>query len=150
MDLHGLVYLPEWLLALLVLFGPSIAACALGIGLALWYTRQDSAATQRAETLLRELLGAEAYQELVSQGYLLVPSPSRPHRTYRIPHRPEMVEVYEEGKLVSKLCIRPVVRVPDADIVLMHKLMIEGNEEQYLRTANHFSPGILRDFRGTM
>ena len=28
--------------------------------------------------------------------------------------------------------------VPDADVVVMHKLMIEGNEREYLRRANYF------------
>ena len=30
--------------------------------------------------------------------------------------------------------------IPDGDAVLMHKLMIEGNEEEYLRIANRFEP----------
>jgi precorrin-3B methylase len=30
--------------------------------------------------------------------------------------------------------------VPDADIVVMHKLMIEADEETYLQTANTFTP----------
>jgi hypothetical protein len=30
--------------------------------------------------------------------------------------------------------------VPDDDIVVMHKLMIEADEETYLQTANTFTP----------
>jgi hypothetical protein len=30
-------------------------------------------------------------------------------------------------------------RVPDADIVAMHKLMIEADEETYLQTANQLT-----------
>ncbi len=33
--------------------------------------------------------------------------------------------------------------LPDGDVVVMHKLMIEANEEEYLQKANHFAPGII-------
>jgi len=46
------------------------------------------------------------------------------------------VEVYDEGKLTMRLCVEPLERLPAADVVLMHKLMIEGNEERYLHEAN--------------
>jgi hypothetical protein len=38
------------------------------------------------------------------------------------------------------LCVQPIDPVPDGDVVMMHKLMIEGNEEEYLRIANRFEP----------
>ena len=33
--------------------------------------------------------------------------------------------------------------LPDGDVVVMHKLMIEANEQEYLQKANHFAPGII-------
>ena len=36
--------------------------------------------------------------------------------------------------------MQPTRWVPDGDLVLMHKLMIEANEAEYLRTANFFKP----------
>jgi hypothetical protein len=39
-----------------------------------------------------------------------------------------------------ELCLQPVEPLPEGDVVLMHKLMIEANEQEYLRTANHFVP----------
>src|SRR5258708_3052580 len=32
---------------------------------------------------------------------------------------------------------------PDGDVVVMHKLMIEANEEEYLQKANQFAPSII-------
>jgi hypothetical protein len=36
--------------------------------------------------------------------------------------------------------------VPDADIVVMHKLMIEADEETYLQTANRLAPVCIDDW----
>lgn len=96
----------------------------------------DTEAQLRATELLREVLSAAEYRHLEQFGYLMVPSPGVPERTYRIPSRPGMVAVYQSGKLVEKLCLQPIERLPAADVVLMLKLMIEANEEKYLRTAN--------------
>jgi hypothetical protein len=95
-------------------------------------------AERRAEALLRQMLTEEEYQQLVCQGYLKVQSPSVPQRTYLIPRYRGLVRVYESGKSVMRLCVGPVDPVPDADVVLIHKLMIEGNEDEYLRSANVF------------
>jgi hypothetical protein len=37
-----------------------------------------------------------------------------------------------------RLCLQPVEYLPDADIVVLHKLMIEANEEAYLAKANKY------------
>jgi hypothetical protein len=95
-------------------------------------------AEQRAEQLLKVLLPAEQYNHLVRKGYLEVQSGMYPYRTYRIPRHRGSVEVYEMGRLVMSLCVQPTEVVPDADVVVMHKLMIEGNEREYLRRANYF------------
>jgi len=95
-------------------------------------------AEQRAEQLLRILLTSDQYNHLVRKGYLEVPSGMYPYRAYRIPRHRGSVEVYEMGRLVMSLCVQPTEVVPDADVVVMHKLMIEGNEREYLRRANYF------------
>ena len=38
------------------------------------------------------------------------------------------------------LCVQPLGPLPDGDVVRMHKLMSEANEEEYLRIANRFEP----------
>jgi hypothetical protein len=44
--------------------------------------------------------------------------------------------VIEQGRQTASLCLQPLEKVPDADQVVMHKLMIEADEETYLQTAN--------------
>jgi hypothetical protein len=100
--------------------------------------RSRVVAEQRAETLLRDVLSSGQFHQLRRRGYLDVPSPSRPTRTYRIPRSRDQVRVYENGRLIERLCVQAIEPVPSGDIVLMHKLMIEGNEAEYLRIANHF------------
>lgn len=95
---------------------------------------------RRAETLLRQLLTEEEYRQLNQQGFLTVPSPTHFDRVYRIPRRPGQVSVFECGRLVMNLCIQPTKVLPAADVVGMHKLMIQGNESEYLQVANRISP----------
>ncbi len=96
------------------------------------------AAEEKAERLLQSHLTPEEWRLLQTQGYLRVPSPSTPGRIYLIPRDRSLVRVYEQGKPVLRLCVGPVENVPDADVILMHKLLIEGAEDEYLRTANYF------------
>lgn len=97
-------------------------------------------AQERAELLLQELLTEDEYRQLNRRGYLEIPSPSQSGRTYRVPRHQGQVKVFEEGVPVMALCVQSVEPIPDADAVLMHKLMIEGNEDHYLRVANRFEP----------
>ncbi len=106
-------------------------------GFARYYVNKQEA-EQRAETLLKSLLSNDQYSHLVRKGYIEVPSAMYPYRSYRIPRHRGSVEVYEMGRLVMSLCVQPTESVPDADVVVMHKLMIEGNEREYLRRANYF------------
>lgn len=92
----------------------------------------------RAEALLREMLSDDEYRRLAREGFLEVRSPNLPGRVYHIPRHQGRVHVYERGRPVMKLCVQPTKPIPDADIVVMHKLMIEGNEHEYLRVANRF------------
>jgi len=91
-----------------------------------------------AERLLAEILPEHEYQQLTRRGYLEVASPGIPGRIYRVPKYRGRVHVYEYGHPVMSLCIQPVDLIPDGDVVVMHKLMIEGNESEYLRLANQF------------
>jgi hypothetical protein len=45
--------------------------------------------------------------------------------------------MYEEGRLKAGLCIGPQKPLPRPDVILAHKLMLEGDEAGYLQTANH-------------
>ncbi len=49
----------------------------------------------------------------------------------------------EHNELRERLCVQPASNgLPDADVVLMHKLLIESDERAYLLTANHFPRAI--------
>ena len=98
------------------------------------------AAKRRAGELLRAVLTPDQYGHLMQRGHIDIASPSDPERIYRVPKGPGRVQVREKGKLTMWLCLQPLERVPEADLLVMHKLMIEADEETYLRKANRFSP----------
>src|SRR6266700_2841188 len=112
--------------------------------LAIYYLSQSPDGREsRAKALLREMLTENQYQQLIKFGYLEVPSPSIDYRVYRIPGSGGLVKVFERGSAVMELCLQPAEPLPDGDVVVMHKLMIEANEQEYLQKANHFAPGII-------
>jgi hypothetical protein len=106
--------------------------------------RANYAAKKRAETLLRNSITDEQYQQLVDHGYLEIPSRLYPGYLYRIPRTQQRVQIYETNQSVTtpysrklaELCVVPCDSVPDADMVLAHKLMIEADEQTYLSIAN--------------
>jgi hypothetical protein len=95
-------------------------------------------AERRATDLLRDILTPEQFHQLAWRGYLEIPSPTEPRRVYRVPRSKGYVQVIENGRAVMRLCLQPVEALPDADVVVLHKLMIEGNEEVYLQKANKY------------
>jgi hypothetical protein len=95
-------------------------------------------AERRATLLLREMLTSEEFRQLTWLGYIDVPSPSDRNRTYRVPRTRGYVQVIEGGRATMRLCLQPTERIPDADVVLLHKFMIEANEATYLDKANKF------------
>ena len=97
-------------------------------------------AKRRAGELLRAVLTPDQYGHLMQRGHIDIASPSDPERIYRVPKGSGRVQVREKGKLTMWLCLQPLERVPEADLLVMHKLMIEADEQTYLRKANRFSP----------
>ena len=131
--------LQEWLFVLVLLEVLSFALLAS----VRWYPRYpqmagkiDADARLKATELLREVLSEAERRQLAETRFLMVPSPSVASRVYRIPAMGGMVEVYDSGKLSSRLCVQPAERLPAADMVVVHKVMIEGSEGEYQRTAN--------------
>lgn len=98
-------------------------------------------AERKGQELLRRLLTAEEYAQLQRDGYLVVASRSVAGRVYRVPRRRGFVERHEDGVAPLRLCLVPDRWLPDADIVLMHKFLIEADEALYLQRANHLGPG---------
>jgi hypothetical protein len=56
-----------------------------------------------------------------------------------VPRTKELVREIEQGKHKANLSLQPLETVPDADLVIIHKLIIEAEEETYLQTANLFT-----------
>jgi hypothetical protein len=116
---------------------------ALAISPMLWliiepYCKGFWRAERQAADLLRDTLTPEQFHQLTWRGYIEIPSPTEPHRVYRVPRSKGYVQVIENGRAVMRLCLQPVECLPDADVVVLHKLMIEGNEETYLQKANKY------------
>jgi hypothetical protein len=95
-------------------------------------------AERRAADLLRDVLTPEQIRQLAWSGYLEIQSSTEPQRVYRVPLAKGYVQVVENGRTVMRLCVQPVVYLPDADVVALHKLMIEADEENYLLRANKY------------
>jgi hypothetical protein len=113
--------------------------------LAIYYLSQtpDGRVGRFRESMSEHLSAESRAKVLLKFGYLEVPSPSIENRLYRIPGSGGLVKVYEKGSAVMELCLQPAEPLPDGDVVVMHKLMIEANEQEYLQKANHFAPGII-------
>jgi len=116
---------------------------AVAISPILWlllqpYFKGWSRAERRATDLLRDVLTPEQFRQLLWKGYLEIPSSTEPQRVYRVPRTRGYVQVIENGRATMRLCLQPVECLPDADIVILHKLMIEANEETYLQKANKY------------
>lgn len=125
-------------LVLMLVLLPAIVLIALIINSAMpWLSRSWREAEARADTLIRSLLSEEDYQKLRRDGYLDIPSPNYPQRIYRVPSGAGTVAVMEGGQCIARLCVYSTQPIPEREAVLVHKLMIEGNEHEYLRTANH-------------
>jgi hypothetical protein len=95
-----------------------------------------SDANGKANDLLRSVLTGEEYHQLMRNGYLDIPSPRDQGCVYRVPRAQGLVGVIEQGRCKMSLCLQSLEWVPDADMVAIHKLMIEADEETYLQTAN--------------
>lgn len=108
----------------------------------------STSAQKRSLELLRDVLNAQEVEQWTSQGYLDVRSPQDAQRIYRIRRADGLVRVYEQGKAVRALCLQPVEPLPSNDLVVLHKLMIQGNEHEYVHQARHF-PAFFPDLDGS-
>lgn len=95
---------------------------------------EAAAARDRAEQLLVEHLTPQQREQLRANGYFEVEVAGK---TYRIRRgRAGNVRQVIEGREKLQLCIHPTEMVPDADTMLAQKLLLEADEESFLRIAN--------------
>jgi hypothetical protein len=110
-----------------------------------WF-RPAHAANRRAEALVRRLLSTEEQAQLRRDGFLDVPSQQVSGRTYRIPRRGSPVAVLEPDGHVKYLCLQPEMPVASPELVLVHKLLLEGAEQEYWDKANRVGRPMGRGF----
>ncbi len=104
-----------------------------------WDAADNDEAWDRAEQLLEDSLTPEQHAAYEEHGYLEIPSGMHPGRVYRLDcWRP--VAVFEHGQFAGAICLRPREHLPGPDVVLARKLLIEGAEEEFLRSGNWLSP----------
>jgi len=98
--------------------------------------RKLAEAKQRADELLKAHLTPQQREEFEqhNQFHLLIGD-----KKYRIRRgRSRNIQlVNEQGAVVKTLCAHPSVMVPDGDCLLAQKLMLETDEQEFLRIANH-------------
>lgn len=95
----------------------------------------------RAARRLKRFLSEDQIETWRQHGYVDVQSAHHPGRRYRIPARPDvdLVWMYEEDRVAQGLCVQPEgQRLLAADLVLMHKLYIQADEERYLLAARRY------------
>ena len=92
-------------------------------------------AEKRSKLLREEFLTSEESRQLSESGHLLVRSPRWANRIYRIPAEGRWIDVYDSGRLSMRVCAQQSQRVHAGDDLLAHKFMIEGSEEEYLRSS---------------
>ena len=100
------------------------------------------AAAQRGRVVVRDLLTPTELGMLFEHGYLDVPSRVTAERIYRVPAHPGIVTVFDAGVPTARLCLVPARAVPVPEHVLLHKVMLEAAEADYLKSANRFTGGL--------
>lgn len=84
--------------------------------------------------------------QLQRDGFLEVTSRLVTGRKYRIPRGGSPVAVLEPDGRVLYLCLQPETHVPRAELVVLHKLMLEGAEAEYWQQANRVGRAMGRGF----
>lgn len=86
----------------------------------------------KAKELLLEHLSPVQRESFEKTGLFIVETAKK--NRYRLGHVP--VKLREDGKVVTSYCIHMGGNVPKDDELLGFKLMLEANEEEFLKTAN--------------
>jgi len=123
----------------------ALSLLVLGVLFALeWHMRHGGwikpgvTPTERAEALLREFLDEREYEQWTRRDYVDVVSPHNAQRIYRIPRYIGLVRMYENGIAMCELCLRSVEPLNGPDVIVLHKLMIQGDEQAYLASARSY------------
>jgi hypothetical protein len=101
---------------------------------------ETAKAEEKARFLLLEYLDNENIQRFLDKKPLEVPSRLFGDIKYHIPMSNGRIKAWKESKVVTELClsVKDSGYLPTSDIVLTKLLHILHDEENVLRTANHF------------
>jgi len=98
-------------------------------------------AARKARLLLTEYLDYENMQRLLNKEPLEVPSRLFEDIKYQIPISNDRIKALKENKVITELClaVKESGCLPMDDIILTKLLYILHDEDNMLRTANHFN-----------
>lgn len=96
---------------------------------------EREAAQQRARELLLDALEDEQRDELLREGYFHVETRDGTRR-YRLSPTGQPRRVFGEDGRQWSYCIHPDMGYPGEDVALAQKLLLEADEEEFLRIAN--------------
>ena len=113
--------------------GPAIHATRKGVGHAL------TPAEAKARETLAIVVGPREFRRFLSHGFVSVRSPVS-GRVYSIYSGNALTKVYENGKLIERLCVHLEVQFPPTDSVIVRYLMVLNNEGQLWKLANKHGP----------
>ena len=105
---------------------------------------QREAAARKAKELLREILDAKQREQFDKTEWFFVIGQSG--KRYRVRHgwAGNIDEVTEDDMVVASYCIHPQSRVPIEDSMLVQKLMLETDEDRFVKIANKTTLGTPR------
>lgn len=99
--------------------------------------RKEAVATERANELLHAHLTDAQRSDLARDGFFFVDSLRGNKYRIRRGRVGNVDAMHQCGEKVShRLCAHPQLYVPDGDTMLAQKLMLEHNEDEFLRLAN--------------
>ncbi len=103
-------------------------------------------ASRRAEALVRHVLSDREYAQLRRDGFIEVRSRRTPGRAYRIPAGGSPAAALEPDGRVVYLCLQPAQPVPRQELLVIQKLLLEGDEDEFWRRANRVGRALGRGF----
>jgi hypothetical protein len=110
-----------------------------------WLFRRTDAG-RRAEALVRRVLSDAERAQLRRDGFLEIRSGLVAGRRYRIPRRGSPVASLEPDGRVVYLCLQPSTPVAESELIVVHKLLLEGAEADYWQRANRVGRAMGRGF----
>jgi len=92
----------------------------------------------KARTTLRDQISEKEWKRYITNGYILVKGGSG--KVYQVfaNHKGRHIKVYEKGKHIHELCIHSE-GVPDTDHVLTCMLIIQSDEDDFIKQCNKHS-----------